>query len=225
MGFNILLRNSKRLSYFKRYLLRMLKFEAVNEVVLCSGYFQEDLWGYSVLDDDVLQALKSKADNEKFKINFIAGKFKVDKKTQQVDSEDVWFPSYKNFLKRLNAEGVGFEAYIAKDKNWHAKVALFLINGVPIAGIVGSSNMTRPAVSETDTFFNFECDVVIWVGKYQLNKVFGGLADPVPDDPFSPIIAQVNPRYPQPKEDERLMAIYNEVMKLEDLESFDQWKD
>lgn len=97
MGFNILLRNSKRLSYFKRYLLRMLKFEAVNEVVLCSGYFQEDLWGYSVLDDDVLQALKSKADNEKFKINFIAGKFKVDKKTQQVDSEDVWFPSYKNF--------------------------------------------------------------------------------------------------------------------------------
>lgn len=44
---------------------------------------------------------------------------------------------------------------------WHAKVFLAKRAGVPLVGIIGSSNITRRAFGELNDF-NYECDVVIW---------------------------------------------------------------
>ncbi len=224
MGLNILLRSSDAVSYFKRYLLKLLQMKDLTEVVLCSGYFQEDLWAYSVLHhDDLLKTIQNHPNFGGLKFHIVAGKFKTDKKTGKI--ADAWYDSYKSFLQELSKAHVNFDAYVAKKKNWHAKIVLFISNGVPVAGIIGSSNLTKPAVNENYNFFNFECDVVIWTKKRRLNKVF---REEVPqqqgDSPFAPLVAQLSPSYPQQDEEARLKAIYKEIMSQEDLDRFDAWR-
>lgn len=53
-----------------------------------------------------------------------------------------------------------------KGHRWHAKVFIGSINGRPRFGIVGSSNLTRPA-ADTSKPFNFEADAVFW---YETDK-------------------------------------------------------
>ncbi|MEW5708893.1 MAG: hypothetical protein AB1830_08315 [Pseudomonadota bacterium] len=48
-----------------------------------------------------------------------------------------------------------------KGLRWHAKTFIGSIGGAPRIGIIGSSNLTRPA-ADTSHPFNYEADVVLW---------------------------------------------------------------
>ena len=48
-----------------------------------------------------------------------------------------------------------------KGLRWHAKTFIGSVAGVPRIGIIGSSNLTRPA-ADTSKPFNYEADVVLW---------------------------------------------------------------
>ena len=48
-----------------------------------------------------------------------------------------------------------------KGAKWHAKVFIGHIGGQPRFGIIGSSNLTRPAADLTKPY-NFEADAVVW---------------------------------------------------------------
>jgi hypothetical protein len=113
---------------------------------------------------------------------------------------------------------------MSKRKRWHAKIAIKLKDGSPKAAIIGSSNLTRPAYSEGYSAFNNECDVVLWVDEPSANEHFR----PTPDDfdakmgddyLFSPIYSLLDERFKdQPKVDQRLIALYKEIMNRDDLE-------
>ncbi|GAK41528.1 hypothetical protein TCA2_4019 [Paenibacillus sp. TCA20] len=92
---------------------------------------------------------------------------------------------YQRFVNDLRAHGstagaYTVDAYREVQDKWHAKVALKVKNGEPIAAIIGSSNLTIPAYGEkcsctgvkthcsihswskANKHFPFECDVLFW---------------------------------------------------------------
>lgn len=50
---------------------------------------------------------------------------------------------------------------MSKGLRWHAKTFIGSVAGAPRIGIIGSSNLTRPA-ADTSSPFNYEADVVLW---------------------------------------------------------------
>ena len=99
MGLNITLRTDESISLFKKYLLYLINIPDLTRLLVCSGYFQEDLWGYSVLeDDDLLYALKTHPHSGTLEIILVGGKFRKH-------GDDVWYSSFKKFAKKLNKEG------------------------------------------------------------------------------------------------------------------------
>jgi hypothetical protein len=92
---------------------------------------------------------------------------------------------YQQFVNDLRSHGstVGaftVDAYREVQDKWHAKVAIKVKHGEPIAAIIGSSNLTVPAYGEKcscgsgksycsihnwskkNKHFPFECDVLFW---------------------------------------------------------------
>ena len=76
-----------------------------------------------------------------------------------------WVSPFNTFIHNVqNANCPGCVKVInlsPKGHRWHAKVFIGSINGTPRFGIVGSSNLTRPA-ADTSKPFNFEADAVLW---------------------------------------------------------------
>lgn len=132
-----------------------------NEALLCSGFFQENFKG------STYQATTEPG--------FIAGLINQKVKIETFGVHNAhWLPSYKNFCKNLKTNGVSVKAWIQKGFQWHAKVFILKENGIPVFGIVGSSNITANAfgvrntpVQPTDSpnppnRFNYETDVFLW---------------------------------------------------------------
>lgn len=93
----------------------------------------------------------------------VAGKF----------SSSFWENYYYNFVMALKAF-FNVDAYVAPSRNWHAKIAIRLdAMGEPIVGLVGSSNLTRPAYGIMSVNWNFEADVLIWTPDSERDKIFG----------------------------------------------------
>ncbi len=76
-----------------------------------------------------------------------------------------WMPAFTLFGFNVIANNckccVDISTRKAKGPKWHAKVFIGHIGGVPRFGIIGSSNLTRPA-ADTSKPFNFEADAVVW---------------------------------------------------------------
>lgn len=76
-----------------------------------------------------------------------------------------WVPAFKTFTHKVQTSNcsccVKVNSLSPKGHRWHAKVFIGSINGHPRFGIVGSSNLTRPA-ADTSKPFNFEADAVFW---------------------------------------------------------------
>lgn len=187
MGVAIALRRDEKLSFFKETLIELLKNTDADEIILSSGFMQVTKKGsreYNFLTDqdkdgDTLVDLICDKCKE---VTFIGVK---DKSTGD------WYNQYRaahDYLKsivRFKQSKVKVNFYYGKSSNWHAKIALFMKkdlpnNPIPIAAIVGSSNMTRPAMgddntpqnmkiitSSTNVGYNMEADTLIYTENVQ----------------------------------------------------------
>lgn len=78
-----------------------------------------------------------------------------------------WACEREHFFEHLKRQlgQLGSHADIQRRdvSNWHAKMAMKLVNGWPVATLIGSSNLTSPAFREWDPkgFAQSECDVLM----------------------------------------------------------------
>lgn len=198
MPIRITLRTNRDFSPFREMLHRLITLPDADDLILCSGYIWEpgetDKYpNYKILDDGLLTVLQRGCMDKK--IVTIAGKL-----------DERWLNFYKNFIRRLRQVGLQVTPYFAPKRNWHAKVAIRLKNGIPVAGIVGSSNLTGPAYGEDRRNWNFESDVLIW-NNYPTIDTY--LSRPFETDlPFGDIQLVLNPDISQPTEEEQLKRIH-----------------
>lgn len=211
----ISLRTKVNFSYFKNNLLGILSCPHFNKVVICSGYFQENLYGYSISSDDLLSTILANSNYPNIEYIIIGGQFYNSYKLGKSD----WHIAFDDFLRTLSHNGINFTAFIEKRKKWHAKISLGLENDIPKVAIIGSSNITRPAYSDSYTTFNVECDTTLLVNEKKIIKHFN-LEEFTNEDPLSPIIAKLDDNYTQANLLERLQAVTNEVLSNDSLEQY-----
>ena len=176
-----------------------------NSLLLCSGYVQEDTGGRFKILYDLLPVIKTGCAGGT--ITTVAGKLDV-----------TWEPRYRNFVARLQSAGLTVRPYCAPKKNWHAKIALRLDGDQPVAGIVGSSNLTRPAYDAPYDWWNFEGDILIWPPSPEFTDYFRS-PDFVGHASIGVIDTILDPDVEQPSEKDQLSAIYRDIMSSE-LEPF-----
>lgn len=200
MPVRITLRTEKGFSPFRELLHRLIRLPEGDDLVLCSGYIWEppsSSTQYKILDDELLNALRDGCKGKV--ITTIAGKL-----------DERWLDFYKNFVRRLRQTGLFVKPYFAPRKNWHAKIAIRLQRGQPIAAIVGSSNLTSPAYEENKYNWNFESDVLIWKNFPNLNNSFR--APFQRDISFGDMQLIVDPEIHQPNEEQQLNQILRDTL-------------
>ena len=189
-------------------LVGLCRFTGAGDLILCTGYVWEDAIGYSVLHDDLLASIGQGIGQSQ--VRLVAGKFGDDSKWPY------WETKYRTFFNRLRQAGINATAFIAPGRNWHAKIALRLDKtGKPIAGIVGSSNLTGPAYREKYSNWNYEADVVLWKPTADLDTYFHGFFQDV-KDPFGKMLLQFSHDVEQHGEEEWLGTLYKDVFRTDD---------
>jgi hypothetical protein len=99
---------------------------------------------------------------------------------------------------------------------WHAKIFVLRQTDDPILGIIGSSNITRNAFSDS-TPFNYEADVILWLDSIQpLTSLIQGIVAEIRDDPHEVIVADYDPHKNSDLSiDDRLKRLDTEMKELE----------
>lgn len=160
MPINIMLRTSGSTSPFRNHLLQLCSMPHGDELILCSGFFQEVRGGYRILSDQLLAAIQQSGQISKVELYGCMNSWS-------------WPARYAAFRRRLTRAQFQVRAFQARNHQWHAKIAMRLVNGKPIAAIIGSSNLTRPPFGIAPMpSWNYECDVTIWDNQAALNEVF-----------------------------------------------------
>lgn len=198
MPIRIALRQGADNSPFRRMLDSLIQAPLGDSIMLCSGYVQEDPLGSFRILDDLLPMIK--ASTSLPRIVTVAGKLSGN-----------WSDSYRHFVDRLRAAGMQIDAFYAPRRNWHAKIALRIDQNDPVAGIVGSSNLTRPAFDAPYHGWNFEADVLIWKPSTASNLHFRNL-DLVGSPGPGIIDAILDPDIPQLDEGEQLRSIHRHIL-------------
>lgn len=147
MGIAITLRDQVGVNHFRDLLIGSIRSGAGTSALLCSGFFQEGFRS-SYLASKETHFSKELANS------------KVALTTVGVHNYG-WFRAYKSFRNNMLAAGVNISCFRSPGMRWHAKVFILSSNDQPVFGIIGSSNITRPAFSTTNPF-NRECDVFLW---------------------------------------------------------------
>ena len=132
----IFLRKNASTNRFRRAILNTLRTPAVDEALICSGFFQDNG--------------KYSAGNELDLISHRPGS-PLSLTTLGLYSYS-WKAQYASFFAQLVARNSS-PAFSATQKRipgmgWHAKVFVAKQAGDPVVGIVGSSNITRRAFGE-----------------------------------------------------------------------------
>lgn len=215
MPVRVTLRTGRDSSPFRVLLRKLIELPDGDSVVLCSGYIQEvdpsiNTRSYNLSEDQLLASLKKGCHNGK--VTTVAGKLKHYGK-----SPSQWEKKYTLFIQHLKAAGLNVEAWSAPKKNWHAKIAIRLKNDTPIAILLGSSNLTRPAFG-IDNYpprfnvfkeWNFEGDVLIWDDPHY-NGIFKEPIDP--QQRIGDMVLVLDREVRQPDEQQQLWKIYKYVM-------------
>ncbi len=193
MGVAISLRNDKNKSFYKNMLIGLMNTTDANELLLCTGYLQYDFYPnasfkknyvkYNVFKDaDPKQQNLLDTILRYKKVTIVGIKGKKNKAPN--GSSDIWYDQYKaarDYVfneKNKRSSKVDMKFYYDISGHWHAKLAILMRRDSaqdikPIAAIIGSSNLTRPAFADTNTprpisgnfNFNFEGDTLIYVGE------------------------------------------------------------
>lgn len=205
MPVRLTLRSNKDFSPFREMLLWLIEAPIGDSMLLCSGYIWEPVSGYKVLDDGLLDSLKRGCVSGK--IITVAGKLEQDR----------WRNFYRNFVSRIKNSGLSVTPYVAEKHNWHAKIAMRLQGNVPVAAIIGSSNLTGPAYRKDWKNWNFEGDVLIWGNHPILDKYFRRPFNS--PSRYGDIQLILDPYVEQPNEEDQMLALFKDVMHSE-LEDF-----
>jgi len=209
MPIRITLRSTVEFSPYRELLSRLIESPAGDSVLLCSGYIQT-LGRYNILRDGLLGSIKKGCGAGK--VITVAGSFEDENRSKYAPNREpnpYWLDSYKNFIRNLRGAKVSVEPYIAPERNWHAKIAIRLRDDEPVAALIGSSNLTRPAYSLNADKWNFEGDVMIWSDP-ALNEHFRR--------PFNANLTYgdmqliLDPGVRQPDERYQLRALYKDIM-------------
>jgi phosphatidylserine/phosphatidylglycerophosphate/cardiolipin synthase-like enzyme len=148
MSLLIILRNKRYPNYFQKLMLDAIDSHIADNIILCSGFFQENSFSAS-FSTGLVQLLK--------KNNIAVTTIGV--------YNPIWKPQYIIFRDNLIACGISVNAKLTASYKWHAKIFILKKGEEPIFGIIGSSNMTSRAFGVCKQF-NFEADVVLWDNKY-----------------------------------------------------------
>lgn len=150
MPIAIIFRKQLSVNNFRDMVIGALNSGCGDNAIICSGYFQEALG---------VRGTSYRASQEPGFIQALT-RNEIALITVGIYNSS-WKTSYVNFRDSLRMAGVNVAARYVRDLRWHAKVFILSHGQDPIFGIVGSSNITRPAFG-TIKDFNYECDVVIW---------------------------------------------------------------
>lgn len=147
MPIAIILRKNKLKNPFRDIIIAAVSSGIADEALMCSGFFQENRTSTYCASSESGFAASCVRNNVKL--------ITVGIHNRQ------WLDSYKSFQTNLLLAGVNANCKYKSGNKWHAKVFIALKQGKPLLGIIGSSNITRPAFSSSAPF-NRECDVIIW---------------------------------------------------------------
>jgi len=154
MPLAITLRTSLHANHFNQIFVSAINTGVPNEILLCSGFFQENFRG------SAFQA--------SLEPGFVAGLVanRITLTTVGIHHSG-WLASYKQFRDNLLLAGVNITSLYKPALKWHAKIAIFKQAGQPILGVIGSSNMTSNAFGtqrnpSPPRYFNYESDVILW---------------------------------------------------------------
>lgn len=239
MGISIALRENQNKSYFRDNLLKIINIPSVNEIVLSSGYFDEiiphfsygrwSLTKYSVLEDKLWENIEKNGSVKKsIKIVTIGGMLKGNNQKKYIEFV-LNLERYAQIYGNHYGCSIVIDPYVARNMRWHAKVAIGTCCGIPLAGIIGSSNLTGPAYGEKSppaSPFNYECDVTIWCNDKKLDDIFFPLEmdENISSDdliwPELQAILRERTGYTQPDEFQRLDSLYKNITNKSNLEGF-----
>lgn len=163
----IFLRNVGHTNKFRRAILNTLRTPAIDEALVCSGFFQDD-GKYSAGGEFDVSAHRPGAPLHITTLGLYSYS---------------WKAQYATFFTQLQGKNAS-TTFTAVQKRipsmgWHAKIFLAKSKGAPMVGIIGSSNITRRAFGELKDF-NYECDVVFWDEK---NSAINSAIDRAIGDP------------------------------------------
>lgn len=207
----ISLRTDANLSYFRRNLLKILDYPNFTKVIISSGYFQEDLYYYNILNDGILSSILGNPNYGKIEYIIIAGKFNKP--------SDPWKSGFDNFLRNLRLNGVNFRAYTERRGKWHAKIVIGIEQNKPKALLLGSSNLTRPAFNELYANFNVEADILLLIDEQKLIDSFN-IQENSNQNPLSQIVTDLSEKYDQANIEDRIQAINDNFLENNLLEEY-----
>ena len=175
MGMTVTLRESADPCYFKEYMFKLLDiFPQIDEVLICSGYYQEEKPYTDDQGNRQISSYKATLDIDS-QHNNMQRRFPMLQRITTVgikdDFDSDWGISYRNFVSDLRQcmAPARVKAYYDNDKKWHAKEMIMLAEGRAIAGIVGSSNITQPAYGlKFNGDYNIEADTFIYDAEFDL---------------------------------------------------------
>lgn len=154
MSVLIILRKQLIPNRFNELLLNSLDTGEGDNAIICSGFFQENVFSASFSTG----------------LCCILNRNKIQLTTIGVYN-NIWVPQYKQFRNNLISCGNSIIAKKTKNNKWHAKIFILKKGNDPIFGIIGSSNMTSKAFGVWRDF-NFETDVVLWDNTFnKINKL------------------------------------------------------
>ncbi len=128
MGIKIFLRKTSSQNCFRKLVTELPNIVDLNKLILCSGFFQEDIGGYL-------------ASTENNFCNMLNNN-NVEVTTYGVYN-NTWLNRYKNFITGLVSAGVKVKAMYKSGTKWHAKILIYKYDDHPVIDIIGRSNITR----------------------------------------------------------------------------------
>lgn len=196
----IFLRKELKKNRFSEAVVGALNDQAIDEAVLCSGFFQEDAsYSVSKAKFDLTSRCPAPLDLK------VVGYYGWQKHS---------YPSFLNGLTGINCpKCVTITGFRIPGNKWHAKICIAKKGGLPVFAAIGSSNITKRAF-DTLSKFNYESDVIFWdetdpTINATINNAIGDVVEEFP----AVIVADYDQRHPanrHPVKD-RLIALEKEI--------------
>lgn len=145
----IFLRKGAHPNHFREVILRTLRTSCVDQALLCSGFFQNDA-AYAAGPEFALVPARSCAPLDLIVLGLYSYSW---------SSQFNYF--YRDVVSNNACTCISIHKRKIKGAHWHAKVFIAKSKGLPVAAIIGSSNITSRAFGVLPRF-NRECDVLFW---------------------------------------------------------------
>ncbi|MBD8563279.1 NgoFVII family restriction endonuclease [Oxalobacteraceae sp. CFBP 8763] len=149
MPIAITLRTTLAISHFRDAIVTALNSGAGSEALICSGFFQESIGGGGGYQASLEPGFEKALTANNIAVD-IVGVY-----------NGIWKSQYEEFFDNLSAK-IPMTAWYIPGFKWHAKIFILSKDGVPLLGIIGSSNMTSRAFGVGAANFNYECDMILW---------------------------------------------------------------